>query len=84
MTTMTVNGAAWDSGDYKVGERVRLTKAAHALRHIGAEGDIIRVDADEIYPIIVWLDVFGPPTSPEALGMLGLPLSAVEIERVEA
>lgn len=81
--------AEFDSGDFKVGDRVRLTAKAKDVRHVGATGRVVRVESNDpadgmpvIYPVAVWLDVFGAPTDIEANNGLGLPVCAMEIEKV--
>jgi hypothetical protein len=87
--------AHYDAGEFKVGDRIRLTGEASETRHVGALGTIVRIDQkspnpdgldvsdDVIYPVSVWLDAFGRATGMEIEGGLGLPVCAMEIEKVE-
>lgn len=84
MNTITALDPFYDAGNFKVGDRVRMTADAYDTRHVGALGTVKRIDdgEGEIFPVIVWLDIFGDLTPAEVDGLMGIPLCASEIEKV--
>lgn len=72
-------GPDYSAGDLKVGDRVRI--ATSGLGHRGALGTVIRIDEPGVvFPVVVRLDV-ETPVDPGPLSLLGLPLSAQEVEK---
>lgn len=78
----TADGPDYDAGDFKPGDRIRVI--TDNQRHMGALGRVTKIDDGQIFPVVVWLDVFGTPSKIEASQGIGLPLCAGEVEKVNA
>jgi hypothetical protein len=81
-----IDWGIYEFGDFEVGDRVIINGQASETKHVGAIGTVVRVDydvPDQVYPISVWLDVFGKATKPEIEGGLGLAVCARELSIVK-
>lgn len=70
---------------FNVGDRVTLRPEfnENANYGTGAAGKVVRIDDGSAFPIIVWLDEFGPATPVERAARTGLPVCADDIEHVQ-